>query len=155
MDRRAGPLLKIATTNELASFIGRELPASSWLTVGEGLIASFCALTGDKQWIHLDAERARHELREGGLIAPGQLLLSLIPSMLNEMYEFEGARSSRVADLCVRFRRPVIAGRTVRLRASFQSVVSRPALTRLVTNGVLELESGETALSFLRTDVFL
>ena len=39
-------------------FAGRELGHSDWLTVDQGRINQFAACTGDRQWIHVDIERA-------------------------------------------------------------------------------------------------
>ena len=40
---------------EIQSSLGREAGVSDWLTVTQELIDSFADLTGDRQWIHVDA----------------------------------------------------------------------------------------------------
>src|SRR5881409_3798415 len=62
-------------------FLGRELGISSWVAVDQDRIDQFAACTGDKQWIHVDVERARRESPFGGPIAHGYLTLSLVPQL--------------------------------------------------------------------------
>ena len=47
--------------------------------VSQEMIDAFAELTGDRQWIHVDVERARSESSFGGPIAHGFLTLSLLP----------------------------------------------------------------------------
>jgi acyl dehydratase len=68
-----------------AHFVGRELGASDWVTVDQKRINQFAACTGDQQWIHVDAERARRESPFGGPIAHGYLSLSLVAAMVIEV----------------------------------------------------------------------
>jgi len=42
-------------------FVGRSLGISEWLTVGQDRIDQFATCTGDRQWIHVDVERAKRE----------------------------------------------------------------------------------------------
>ncbi|MEY3464460.1 MAG: MaoC family dehydratase [Gammaproteobacteria bacterium] len=57
--------------------VGTEVHVSDWLTVTQSRIAAFADATGDPQWIHIDAERARRESPYGAPIAHGYLTLSL------------------------------------------------------------------------------
>ena len=47
-------------------FVGRDLGASDWVAVDQDRIDAFAACTGDRQWIHVDVERARRESPFGG-----------------------------------------------------------------------------------------
>ena len=49
--------------------------------VTQQMIDAFAELTGDRQWIHVDVERATRESPFGGPIAHGFLTLSLLPKM--------------------------------------------------------------------------
>jgi hypothetical protein len=42
-------------------FVGRSLGISEWVTVGQDRIDQFATCTGDRQWIHVDVERAKRE----------------------------------------------------------------------------------------------
>jgi len=66
--------------SDLQALVGQELGVSEWLTVTQERINQFADATGDHQWIHLDAERAK-EGPFGTTIAHGFLTLSLLPEM--------------------------------------------------------------------------
>ncbi len=52
---------------------------SSWFKIDQELIDKFAEITGDKQWIHTDPMRAKHESPYKKTVAHGFLTLSLIP----------------------------------------------------------------------------
>jgi acyl dehydratase len=66
-------------------FVGRELGASGWVTIDQDRIDAFAGCTGDRQWIHVDVERAKRESPFGGSIAHGYLTLSLVAAMVMEL----------------------------------------------------------------------
>ena len=66
-------------------FVGRELGVSDWVTVDQDRINQFAACTGDRQWIHVDVDRARRESPFDGPIAHGYLTLSLVAEMVMEL----------------------------------------------------------------------
>jgi acyl dehydratase len=66
--------------SDLQPLVGQELGVSEWMTVTQERINKFADATGDHQWIHLDAERAK-EGPFGTTIAHGFLTLSLLPEM--------------------------------------------------------------------------
>jgi len=77
-------------------------------------IDRFAEATGDHQWIHVDAERAK-EGPFGATIAHGYLTLSLLPVLLSEVYRVEGVRMGINYGLNkVRFVNPVRVGSAVR-----------------------------------------
>src|SRR5215469_14603932 len=104
-------------------FVGRELGASSWVVVDQMRIDQFAGCTGDRQWIHVDAERAARESPFGGPIAHGYLSLSLVAAMLIEIGIIppDAASGLNYGLDKVRFLSPVKAGTRVRARASMIS----------------------------------
>ena len=68
----------------LQTRIGQEVQVSDWLPIMQERVDAFAEATGDHQWIHVDAERARRESPFGGPIAHGYLTLSLLV-MLRDM----------------------------------------------------------------------
>ena len=60
------------------SFVGRELGVSTWVMLDQQCIDEFAHCTGDRQWIHVDVERARRESPVGTTIAHGYLTLAMI-----------------------------------------------------------------------------
>ena len=99
-------------------FIGSELGVSDWVAVDQDRIDRFAACTGDRQWIHVDVERARRESPWGSTVAHGFLTLSLLPH-----FHFEtGVNPTDISQAVnygldkVRFIAPVKAGARIRNR---------------------------------------
>ncbi|VWM13704.1 MaoC family dehydratase [Burkholderia lata] len=117
-------------TYRLASiddFVGRELGVSDWLLVDQARIDAFAECTGDRQWIHVDVERARRESPFGGTIAHGYLALSLLARFAIELGVIpEDASAGLNYGLDkVRFMAPVKAGARVRNRITLVSVARK------------------------------
>jgi acyl dehydratase len=106
-----------------AQFVGRELGASDWVAVDQDRIDQFAACTGDRQWIHVDVDRATRESPFGGPIAHGYLSLSLVAAMVMELGVIppDAATGLNYGLDKVRFIAPVMAGARVRTRASLVS----------------------------------
>jgi acyl dehydratase len=66
----------------LEALVGRELGPSEPLEIGQEAVESFADVTGDRQWIHVDVERAKAESPYGGPIVHGYFVLSLVPVLL-------------------------------------------------------------------------
>ena len=66
-------------------FVGRALGISEWVTVGQDRIDQFATCTGDRQWIHVDVDRAKRESPFGGPIAHGYLTLALVAALVTEL----------------------------------------------------------------------
>jgi acyl dehydratase len=105
-------------------FVGRELGVSDWVVVSQDRIDQFAACTGDRQWIHVDIERAERESPFGGPIAHGYLTLSLVAAMVTELGVIppDAITGLNYGLDKVRFITPVKAGARVRLRAKLASV---------------------------------
>ena len=69
------------TLQDLAACAGQDVAVSDWITITQAQINQFAQATGDHQWIHVDAERAKTG-PFGVPIAHGFLTLSLIPAFL-------------------------------------------------------------------------
>src|SRR5206468_12533675 len=61
-----------------SSDLGKEIGVSEWLAVTQERINQFAEATEDRQWIHVDPERATRESPYHATIAHGFLTLSLI-----------------------------------------------------------------------------
>ena len=95
----------------LADPVGREM-VSPWLEVTQEAITQFADVTGDRQWIHVDAERARQDSPYRNTIAHGFFTLSLISRLLRDAVGVvEGGHMSINYGLNkVRFPAPLPAG---------------------------------------------
>jgi acyl dehydratase len=76
------PNYRMATVPQ---FVGRSLGISEWVTVGQDRIDQFATCTGDRQWIHVDVDRAKRESPFGGPIAHGYLTLALVAALVTEL----------------------------------------------------------------------
>src|ERR1051326_8553250 len=65
--------------DDLRARVGQELGVSDWLKIDQSQIDRFAECTGDRNWIHVDVERARRECPFGAPVAHGYLTLSLLP----------------------------------------------------------------------------
>jgi acyl dehydratase len=129
-----------------SQFIGRELGASEWVAVDQDRIDRFAACTGDRQWIHVDLERARRESPFGGPIAHGYLSLSLVAAMVMELGVIppDATTGLNYGLDRVRFIAPVKAGARVRTRANLLAAEAQGGGRMLLKlNCILEIE-GET-----------
>jgi acyl dehydratase len=102
-----------------AQFVGRELGISGWVAVEQHRIDRFAACTGDRQWIHVDVDRARRESPFGGAVAHGYLTLALVAAMVLEIGVVppDAATGLNYGLDKVRFITPVKSGARVRMRA--------------------------------------
>lgn len=75
---------------ELATLAGEVLGYSSWRQVTQADVDAFAELTGDCQWIHVDAGRAAAG-PFGTTIAHGYFTLSMATVILEEVIEVTGA----------------------------------------------------------------
>jgi len=113
----------ISNLNELNGLVAQEIAVSDWLAIDQQRINDFGGATNDRQWIHVDVERARRESPFRTLIAQGFLTLSLLPHFLYETVRIDGIRMLVNYGLDrVRFPAPVPAGSRLRGRFTVGSV---------------------------------
>lgn len=100
-------------------YAGSDLGATGWLEITQERVDAFGRATGADDWIHCDPERAARESPWKGTVAPGLLLLSLIPDLLPQLVVLLGWRTAVNAgiDECV-FPEPAPVGSRVRLLAT-------------------------------------
>lgn len=112
-------------TAALAARIGSVIGTSDWTLIDQPRIDAFADATGDRQWIHVDPERAARESPFGGTVAHGFLSLSLLPLLASRAYAVDRVRTRVNYGLNrVRFPTPVPAGR--RVRAAFRLLALEP-----------------------------
>jgi acyl dehydratase len=68
----------------LCEQVGARLGPTEWATMTQEQVSAFAELTGDRNFIHVDPERAR-ETPFGGTIAHGFLTLSLIAPVTQQL----------------------------------------------------------------------
>lgn len=74
---------------DLETAVGRKLGTSEWLIIDQDRINLFADATGDRQWIHVDPEKAKSG-PFGNTIAHGYLTLSLVNLFLPQIIDVQG-----------------------------------------------------------------
>ncbi|WP_321808846.1 MaoC family dehydratase [Burkholderia sp. BCC1993] len=94
------------------------------LVIDQEKIDRFAELTGDRQWIHVDVERARSAGPYGGTIAHGFLTLSLLPALepLNHVRIVGHKVAINMGAKRLLFLAPVPAGNVLQARARLLDV---------------------------------
>ncbi len=127
----------------LRNFVGKEIGVSGWHDVDQRRIDEFADCTGDRQWIHVDVERAKRESPFGGTIAHGYLTLSLAAALAMEAGIIPGDATAALnygLDK-VRFLAPVKAGSRVRNRLVLLAVEDKGPQRALITlQNTIEIE---------------
>jgi acyl dehydratase len=104
--------------------VGQSLGVSDWIQIDQTMIDQFADLTRDRQWIHIDVERATREM--GGPIAHGFLTLSMMSTMAEQIVPQDGVASAiNYGFDKIRFPAPVPAGARVRLHERLLSVEAK------------------------------
>ncbi len=109
--------------DELKALVGEHIGYSDYMEISQERVNLFADATGDRQWIHIDVERAKKESPFGGPIAHGYLTLSLAPVLLPKVMISTGFKLA-VNYGCnkVRFMSPVPVGANLRLGVKVLSV---------------------------------
>lgn len=111
------PPLVVETVHSLARFVGQEIATTEWFPVTQDRIQHFAETTDDRQWIHVDRERAQRDSPYGTTIAHGFLTLSVLSHFLQQAIQICGVRMSVNYGLNrVRFPAPVPADSRIRAR---------------------------------------
>lgn len=133
--------LVINSFDEFATYQGKELGKSDWLTVDQDRINKFADATLDHQWIHVDVERARAESPYKSTIAHGYLTLSLLPYLWGQIIEVNNI------DMLVnygmdkmRFGQAVVTGSRVRLVAKLHSIENLRGIAKTEIDFAIEIE---------------
>lgn len=131
--------------DELRSLVGSEVGVSDWIAMTQDRITGFAEITEDRQWIHVDAERARRESPYGSTIAHGFLTLSLLSEMSRDAVEIRGDFKMRInyGINRLRFPAPVLAGSRVRGRFRLSSVEDVAGGVQVIWDCRVEVEGRE------------
>jgi acyl dehydratase len=128
---------------EIKAAEGTELGVSEWVQITQERINFFADATGDRQWIHVDPERAS-DGPFGATVAHGYLTLSLLPLLSAQVFAFAGdvARVNYGLNR-VRFVTPVLVGSKVRNRVEMLSVEELPKGQKVTLQHTIEIRGSE------------
>jgi acyl dehydratase len=145
LEKNSMPLLVVETPHSLRRFVGREIATTEWFSVSQDRIQQFAEATEDRQWIHIDRERAEQKSPYGTTIAHGFLTLSLLSQFLRQAIQIgRGVRMSVNYGLNrVRFPSPVPADSRIRARFTVQAVNDIADGVEATFSVVIESENSE------------
>jgi len=134
----------IPSLSALKFWVQTPLGVSEWVTIDQQRIDRFADATDDRQWIHVDIERARRESPWKQTIAHGYLTLSLIPQLLSRRVVILGVKTAVNTGVDkLRFSAPVLSGSRVRLHAEIKDAREvPPSALRVTFNVRVEVEGG-------------
>jgi len=139
------PPLEVENLHSLASFVGREIGTTEWFSVSQDRIHQFAETTEDRQWIHLDDERAQRDSPYRTTIAHGFLTLALLSHFLRQCIQIQsGVRMSVNYGLNrVRFPSPVPAGSRIRAHFTLQALKDISGGMEATFSVVIDRENSE------------
>lgn len=135
----------IEDLDDLKSFAGREISVTDWLVVTQERIQQFAEATEDRQWIHVDRERAKRESPYHTTIAHGFLTLSLLSFLMKQAIQIKsGVRMAVNYGLNrVRFPSPVRADSKIRGRFALLTLKEVSNAFEAVFSVTVESEGAE------------
>lgn len=126
---------------ELRSLVGKPLGTSEWYDVTQARVNAFAEATGDRQWIHVDPERAAIESPYKTTIAHGFFTISLTIALCEQAFRVEGVKMVVNYGLNrVRFPSAVPVGSRVRLVAELVSLTDASQGVQVVLKETFEVE---------------
>jgi len=135
---------RFAGIDDAKSRVGQEIGISDWMPIDQERVNAFAEVTGDRQWIHVDVERAKRESPFGAPIAHGYLTLSLLAKFAGECIAVDGIRLAVNYGLNrVRFAAPVKVGSRVRARFVLGAVEDIEGGAQMLWQAAIEIEGGD------------
>ena len=129
--------------SELLKAVGDHLGYSNWIMIDQERIDLFAEATGDKQWIHVDPQKAS-EGPFGKTIAHGYLTLSLTNCLLPEIFQVEGiSMGINYGTDRVRFPAPLTVGSAVRAGAELIDALEIEGGVQTVVRASVEIKGME------------
>lgn len=135
----------IASYDDLAALVGKDLGASDWVRIEQPQVDAFGEAVEDTQWIHCDPARAKLESPFGQTIVHGMLLLALLSKFRGRVEGLKIEIPTRMGVFYglnkVRFVTPVLVGARVRVHLKIaEARLVEPKVIHLVYEHTLEAE---------------
>lgn len=124
-------LLEFENLLAFKTMLNKNLPTGNWYTITQEMINDFANATLDKQWIHVNVERAKKESLFKSTVAHGFMSVSMISKLLEELFIIKSVKMGLNYGLNkVRFPNPVPVNSELRMHASVKEIED------LGTNGI-------------------
>ena len=149
-------MVTVNSFEEFAAYEGKELGVSNWIELSQERINVFADATDDHQWIHVDTEKAKAESPFGQTIAHGNLTISMVPHMWNEIIEVNNLeRMMNYGIKEMRFAQPVLSGQSIRMRVDLKEILNLRGAIKTDVHFVIEIkETGKKAVEGISTFVY-
>jgi len=138
------PTLQLQTLRDLRDKIGQEVVVSDWVEISQERIDQFAEITDDRQWIHIDVERARRDSPYHSTVAHGFLTVSMLSRLLNDSLKFATVRMGlNYGFNRLRFTGPVPAGSRLRGRFTLNQLEEIEGGVQTTWGVIVECEGTE------------
>lgn len=136
------PTCVVENPLSLKQFAGKEIAVTPWFEMTQDRIRQFAEVTEDRQWIHVDAERARLKSPYGTMIAHGFLTLSLASHFIKQAVEIRHGVTWAINYGLnrVRFPAAVRANAKIRARVTLLNVNELPDSIEAIYSVSIETE---------------
>lgn len=116
-------VLEFENLSAFKSMLDKNLPKGNWYTITQEMINDFANATLDKQWIHVDEERAKKESPFKSTVAHGFMSVSMISKLLEELFVIKSVKMGLNYGLNkVRFPNPVPVNSELRMHTSVKEI---------------------------------
>jgi len=106
---------------DLIKLVGQRLGTTEWMKVTQQQVDQFAEATGDRQWLHIDPDRAAKGPFRGSIVH-GYLTLSLAPAVISQVLEIRELTAALNYGLNkVRFPSPIRVGAQIRAAVTVMS----------------------------------
>ena len=125
---------------DLLKLVGQRLGTTDWMKVTQQQVDQFAEATGDRQWLHIDPDRAaKGPFR--GTIVHGYLTLSLAPAVISQVLEIRELTAALNYGLNkVRFPTPVRVGAQIRAAVTVMSAQQKTSGVESVFTVTYEID---------------
>ncbi|MGO4860227.1 alpha/beta hydrolase fold domain-containing protein [Arthrobacter sp. 2MCAF14] len=130
-----------ASIDEFASQVGNDLGCADGPVITQAMIDEFATLTGSDDWIHTDPIRAENS-QFGGTLVHADLVLSMIPRLMDKIYKVEGVTLSLIyGSERVRITSPIPVDSKLRLSVTMLDATVKGEGVRVTLKVVVETDT--------------
>ena len=129
---------------KLHSIEGKELPVGNWFTVTQQMINDFANATLDKQWIHVDEEKAAKYSPTKTTMAHGFMSVAMLSELISDLIVIKSVKMGLNYGLNkVRFPNLVPVNSQLRLISTLKQIEDFPSGKKLTFNCIIEIKGQE------------
>jgi len=129
---------------EFKKMNGKELPTGDWIAITQQMINDFANATQDKQWVHIDVERAKKESPFKTTIAHGFMSVAMVSKMLEDTITVKSAVLGLNYGMnYVRFMNPVLVNSRLRLKSTVKAIEDHKKGIKVTFLCTIEIENQE------------